>query len=205
MPAEPQAAPTPAPALPERTCDQLQDDAATLINTHNACTADADCAAAAAGCPNGFACGVAVRAGDLAHVDAEMASISDRYKTQCKHCARERVRCMKLNPVCNDGHCAHAPDQAVCDRLDQEAEALVQKHNACASDADCVFARGSGGCPEAFACGVSVNKDQEKAFVELAAPLSKTFYEYCDRCTSQTAECVAATPVCSEGRCSRKR
>lgn len=197
--------PPPMQALPERSCEELARDAHAVITAHNTCTADAECATAAAACPGGFACGLAVRASDIAQVNAEVAPISDRYKAQCKECARERVRCMKPNPVCSEGRCAHAPSKSDCDRLEQEAEALIQKHNSCSSDADCVFARGGGGCPMAFGCGVVVNKAQEQAFVTLADPLSATFHEQCGFCAATVAECAAATPICSAGHCSRKR
>lgn len=207
VPAERSAIPAPPPgaqALPQRNCQELEQDAYAVIAAHSTCTADTDCATAAAACPSGFACGVAVRASDVAQVNADVAPISDRYKAQCSKCARERVRCMKPNPVCREGSCVHEPVQSNCEQLEHEAEALVQEHNSCRSDADCVFARGSGGCPMAFVCGASVNKAEEQAFVALAAPLSSTFYEHCGRCAVQTALCMAATPICSEGRCSSK-
>jgi hypothetical protein len=145
-----------------------------------------------------------VRASDIAQVDAEVAAISERYKAQCNMCARGQVSCIKQNSVCREGRCKHETDQATHDRLEQEAETLVQKHNSCASDADCVLVHGEVGCLMAFVCGVSVNKGQEQAFVALAAPLSATFREYWGDCAEQAAACFIATPVCSEGRCSSK-
>lgn len=206
-PAETQAPPPEPPAqpLPERSCIELDRDIHTVIGTHNACTSSTECVTAAAACPKGVGCGFAVRASDVAQVNTEVAAISERYKAQCNLCAREHVRCIKPNPVCREGRCKHEPDRATHDRLEQEAEALVQKHNSCASDADCVFARGDGGCLMAFACGVSVNKEQEQAFVALAEPLAATFYEYNGYCPAADAHCSVATPICSEGRCSRKR
>lgn len=206
-PAETQAPPPKPPAqpLPERSCIELDRDIHAVMATHNACTSSTECGTAAGACPKGVACGIAVRASDIAQVDAEVGAISERYKAQCNLCARGQVSCIKQNSVCREGRCKLETDRATHDRLEQEAEALVQKHNGCASDADCVFARGDGGCLTAFACGVSVNKDQEQAFVALAAPLSATFYEYWGDCVEAAALCSIGTPICSEGRCSRKR
>ncbi|HET6331677.1 MAG TPA: hypothetical protein VFG30_00615 [Polyangiales bacterium] len=206
-PAETQAPPPKPPAqpLPERSCRELDRDIHAVMAAHNACTSSTECGTAAGACPKGVACGIAVRVSDIAQVDTEVAAISERYKAQCNLCAREHVSCIKPNSVCREGRCKHEPDQATHDRLEQEAAALVQKHNRCASDADCVIARGDGGCLEAFACSVSVNKDQEQAFVALAAPLSATFYEYWGDCVEARAACFIATPICREGRCSRKR
>lgn len=192
-------------ALPERGCRKLAQDAYAVVNAHNECAADAECGMAAAACTSGFACGVAVRASDIAQVDAEMAPISERYEAGCGRCARDRVRCMEPSPVCRDGRCRHAPTESSCDQLEHEAKALLQEHNRCEDDADCVFARGVVGCPEAFVCGAIVNEAQEQAFAELAAPLSNTVRDQCGRCALQLASCFTATPVCREGHCSRER
>jgi hypothetical protein len=148
---------------------------------------------------------VAVNARYVAATNAALDPISDRFKTQCGRCAHEQVRCGKPSLVCREGRCARQAHEGECDRLEQEAKALIQKHNTCATDSDCVFARDGGACPLAFACGAVVNKAEEQAFVALAAPLSKTFDEYCARCMVEVAHCSAAEPICDSGRCSRRR
>jgi hypothetical protein len=205
VPSAPEAAPRAERALSERSCRKLSHDAYVVINAHNECTADAECGMAAAACTSGFGCGVAVRASDVAQVDAEVASISERYEAGCNPCARQRVRCMKANPVCRDGRCRHAPTESSCDQLEQEAKALLQEHNGCNDDADCVFARGVAGCPQAYVCGAIVNEAHEQAFAALAAPLSNTVREQCGRCALEVASCFTATPACRDGRCSRER
>jgi hypothetical protein len=206
-PAETQAPPPKPPAepLPERSCIELDRDIHTVMAAHSACTSSTECGTAAGACPKFVACGLAVRASDIAQVDAEVAAISERYKAQCNICARGQVSCIKQNSVCREGRCTRETDQATYDRLEQEAAGLVQKHNSCASDTDCVIVRGDVGCLMAFVCGVPVNKDQEQAFVALAAPLSATFREYWGNCAEAVAACTISTPICNEGRCSSKR
>jgi hypothetical protein len=195
----------PPPVSPERSCKQLQTDAHVVVSEHNSCTADADCAMAKAACPQGLGCGAVVNKSHVEQASAALAPISERFSVQCGKCASEGVRCGTPNPVCREGRCMHEALHSECEGFEADAQALIQKHNSCAADSDCVFARDSGACPLAFACGAVVNKAQAQAFAAVAAPLSKTFYEYCDRCMVQVAHCSASTPICEAGRCSRKR
>lgn len=201
----PRAAPPAAQALSETTCRNLEHSAYGVIDAHNECTADAECGMAAAGCISGFGCGIAIRASDIAQVDAEVAPISERYKAGCNRCAGERVRCMKSNPVCRDGRCMHVPVESSCRQLEQEALALLKKHDGCEDDDDCVFAQGVVGCAQAYVCGAIVNKAHEQAFTALAAPMSNAVREQCGRCALELASCFTATPICEDGHCSRER
>lgn len=187
---------------PERSCADLVRAAHEVVGQRNACTQDADCAMTAGVCVDEMACGVGVRAGDADEVDRDLAELSREFEVQCDRCASERVRCMKPNPVCRDGRCKHEAPQASCEQLDRDAEALLAQHNACASDDDCVFVRDDGGCPDAFACAVVVNKSHAAAFAPLATELSRTYFAHCGRCARHVAECQVMAPACTRGRCS---
>lgn len=114
-PTTPDTAPTetppPAPAPRELDCRASTQDAYDVVNAHNECTADDECATAAAGCLSEFACGIAVSADDAAQVDAELSPIWKRYKAVCGDCVRERVRCMKPSAVCREGRCTTNPER----------------------------------------------------------------------------------------------
>lgn len=97
-----------------------------------------------------------------------------------------------------------AVPERTCEELNADAAALLAKHNACSTDADCVFARDDGGCPDAFACTAVVNKADDAVFSAAASALSRTYRERCGRCINETASCRVATPMCKEGRCSRR-
>lgn len=98
---------TPPEAAPAASgCEAAKQDAYAVVNAHNACTTDAECATASQGCAGELACGTPVRADAVERVDAELAPIWERYKAECGDCVRERVRCMRPTAVCREGRCS---------------------------------------------------------------------------------------------------
>jgi hypothetical protein len=178
-------------------CVALEAEVNALIVQHDACTLSDDCVALGPrACLPGLECGAVIAKDQKEAFATKTAPLIARYH-DCQACDADR-RCKRAKPMCKDGHCKVYP-QELCGQLAGEAQALIEKHNACTADSDCVYARG-GSCPGPLACAVLVNAKTAEAFSAATKSLSERFHEACGTCSS--TECRGQdTGVCHEGRC----